>query len=252
MFAKQKQIPFLDQVVDKRPQRRTGHGTLSPPRCTEVDPIQRIPCTSFLEMSKKVLFHVEQSLTQDDVYDRGIEQLMLQSIEQVAVRGFEANSHEIFAHDGYTLKDSGAVQSRTFVYAERSKYHIRHHASKLETGLGCIQWNTTTISKQKKTRSTKKNLHTVTSIVFYPTYWLQLFGMRSGFEAIMASAGRTWLFNCKLQVTRAVPEDSLIFRLCEEGEIRAVELLLSTGQASVVDTSPRGWKPLHVSPRPSL
>ncbi|KAF3034602.1 hypothetical protein E8E12_004361 [Didymella heteroderae] len=40
-------------------------------------------------------------------------------------------------------------------------------------------------------------------------------------------------------------EDSLIFDLCRTGQTRAVEALLEKGMASVVDTSPKGWKPLH-------
>lgn len=87
----------------------------------------------------------------------------------------------------------------------------------------------------------------ITSFVFYPTKWVQQLGIRNGIEAVMASAGQSWLFNCRLTVTRAVPEDSLIFELCRTGQTRAVEILLNKRMGSVVDTSPKGWKPLHVS-----
>lgn len=72
-------------------------------------------------------------------------------------------------------------------------------------------------------------------------------GIRNGLEAVVASGGRSWLFNCNITVTRPVPDDSLIFELCRTGQTRAVEALLEKGMASVVDTSPKGWKPLHVS-----
>ena len=71
-------------------------------------------------------------------------------------------------------------------------------------------------------------------------------GIQGGIEVVTASAGRSWLYNINMTVTRAVPEDSLIFELCSTGQTRAVEALLEKGMASVVDTSPRGWKPLHV------
>ncbi|KAJ4381820.1 hypothetical protein N0V86_003185 [Didymella sp. IMI 355093] len=61
----------------------------------------------------------------------------------------------------------------------------------------------------------------------------------------MASAGRSWLYNCKVTVTRAIPEDAMIFKLCLAGETKAVQMLLEEGQGTVVDTSPKGWKPLH-------
>jgi hypothetical protein len=63
----------------------------------------------------------------------------------------------------------------------------------------------------------------------------------------VSSAGQSWLFNCRITVTCALPGDSLIFELCRTGQTRAVQTLFDKGLASVVDTSPKGWKPLHVS-----
>jgi hypothetical protein len=71
-------------------------------------------------------------------------------------------------------------------------------------------------------------------------------GIQTGLEAVVVSGGRSWLFNCNITVTRPVSDDSLIFELCRTGQTRAVEALLEKGMASVVDTSPKGWKPLHV------
>jgi hypothetical protein len=84
-------------------------------------------------------------------------------------------------------------------------------------------------------------------MAFYPTRWIQRVGFQHGLEVVMASAARRWALDCKLTATRAVPEDSLIFELCRTGQTRAVKTLLNKRLASVVDTSPKGWKPLHVS-----
>jgi hypothetical protein len=63
---------------------------------------------------------------------------------------------------------------------------------------------------------------------------------------VVSSAGQSWIFNCRITVTHALPEDSLIFDLCRTGQTRAVQTLFDKGLASVLDTSPKGWKPLHV------
>ncbi|KAL5117771.1 hypothetical protein ACEQ8H_004381 [Pleosporales sp. CAS-2024a] len=110
---------------------------------------------------------------------------------------------------------------------------------------GCLRLRKTVICHVNDFTGELEKSQTVTSIVFYPGRWLQLLGVRIGFEALAASAGRSWLYNCRVTVTRAVAEDALIFELCSAGESRAVQLLLERGQASVVDTSPKGWKPLH-------
>jgi len=59
-----------------------------------------------------------------------------------------------------------------------------------------------------------------------------------------------WKFNAT--ALRAVPENSLIFELCRQGNVQAVQLMLARGDASVKDTSPKGWTPLHVSGRKLL
>jgi hypothetical protein len=173
-----------------------------------------------------------------------IQQLMLHAIAQTAVATFESTSLEILAHDGYMIDECGQPRAKTFVYAESLRYRIRHHASSFWTALGHVWVRTTTISPTEN--PTARNSQTVTSFVFYPTSWLKGLGFQRGLEAIMSSAGQSWLFNCRITVTYALPEDSLIFELCRTGQTRAVETLFAKGLASVVDTSPKGWKPLHV------
>ena len=177
----------------------------------------------------------------------GVQELMLHAIAQTAVTTFDTTSLEIFAQDGYTIDQCGQLRTKTFVYAENLQYRIKHQVSTFRTALGCAWIRTTAIQHDIKTSKKGRSSQTIRSLILYPTRWLQYMGIQSGLEAVVASAGRSWLFNCNMTVTCAVPEDSLIFDLCRTGQIRAVEALLEKGMASVVDTSPKGWKPLHVS-----
>jgi hypothetical protein len=205
------------------------------------------PPVSAIEVAKNVLPGFDKLVPEKAMDSLEIKELMLHAIGQTAIATFESDSLEIFAQDGYTMDASGALRSRTFVYSENLRYCVRHHASSYRTAFGCVWMRTTIIYLPNETGDTHGRSQSVTSFVFYPTGWIQQLGVRNGLEAVMASAGRSWLFNCRLTVTRAVPEDSLIFELCRTGQTRAVETLLSKGLGSVVDTSPKGWKPLHVS-----
>lgn len=175
---------------------------------------------------------------------------MLHAISQTAIATFKSTSQEIFAQDGYMIDEYRQIRSKTFVYSEHLRYRVRHQTSSFRTALGCVWIRKTTIGHDNKLTGELETSQTVTSIVFYPREWLQLLGVRNGLEAVTASAGRSWLYNCRLTVTRAVREDALIFELCSAGETRAVQLLLEKGHGSVVDTSPKGWKPLHVRDYP--
>jgi hypothetical protein len=179
--------------------------------------------------------------------DYKVQELMLHAIAQTAVTTFESTSMEIFAQDGYTIDACGQLRTKTFVYAENLRYHVNHHVSTFRTALGCAWLRTTTLHHDNKSSKRRRKLQIIRSLILYPTRWLQYMGIQNGLEAVVASGGRSWLFNCNITVTRPVPDDSLIFELCRTGQTRAVEALLEKGMASVVDTSPKGWKPLHVS-----
>lgn len=85
-----------------------------------------------------------------------------------------------------------------------------------------------------------------TSITVRPAGWLSVLGFERGLTLDLTSSSITgWKHT--LSSFRAVPDDALIFKLCEEGQISAVRLLLSTGKASVKDTMSTGIQPLHVS-----
>lgn len=191
--------------------------------------------------------YLEKAVSEQAIARFSAQELMLNAISQTAVASFESTSLEILAEDGYMMDEFGQVRAKTFVYSKSLRYRISHQTTSFRTALGCLWVRTTTIRHTNESSGKVEKFQTVTAIVFYPTRWLQLLGIRNGIEAIMASAGRSWLYNCRITVTRAVPEDAMIFELCLAGETRAVQMLLEKGQSSVVDTSPKGWKPLHVS-----
>lgn len=194
-----------------------------------------------------------------------LQELMHTAINQTAVAKFTPTSLETFAQDGYTLSRSGMIQAKTFVYSNHERYRVNHTASAFRTAFGCVWVRTTTIQGSSDSGdhgdehdhsegdedgdvdAAAQKPQTVTSVIFYPTTWIQWLGITHGLEALMAAGCRSWLLNCRITATRAVAEDALIFELCRTGQTGAVEVLLGRGLASVVDTSPKGWKPLHVS-----
>lgn len=195
--------------------------------------------------TKAIRKDFEEMISKQPMTTLNLPGLMLHAIEQIAVAKFESNSLEVFAQDGYSVDCNGMLRARTFVYSDNLRYRVSHQATGFRTAFGCLWIRKTRLHLPRKAHNKDEETKCVTSYIFYPNTWIQWLGVRSGFEAIMASAGRNWLYNCKLTVTRAVPDDALIFDLCRDGQTRAVEILLSKGLGSVVDTSPSGWKPLH-------
>jgi hypothetical protein len=209
------------------------------------DFLYRVPAKSH-DIERSALIQFEKALPDQSLATLTVQELMLHAISQTAIATFESTSLDILAQDGYFMDDCGQVRSKTFVYSEQVRYRVHHQATSFRTALGCLWVRRTTIGNARELNDGLEELQTVTMVAFYPVRWLQLLGLRNGLEALIASAGRRWLYNCKLTVTRAVPQNSMIFKLCSEGEYRAVQMLLESGEASVVDTSPEGWKPLHV------
>jgi hypothetical protein len=199
------------------------------------------------DVTKYVAMYFDKDVSEQSIVSGKIQELMLHVISQTATATFESTSKEIFAQDGYTMDDSGVVRCKTFVYSKDLQYRVCHQASCFTMAFGCVWVRTTTIYHGDHIADTRGKSQSVTSFVFYPTRWAQRLGVRNGLEAIIASGSKSWLFNCRLTLTRAVPEDALIFDLCRTGQTQAVETILSKGIGSVVDTSPKGWKPLHVS-----
>ena len=85
-----------------------------------------------------------------------------------------------------------------------------------------------------------------TLINIRPARWMSIIGFGSGFTFdFTRSSIHGW--KSLINSFHVVPDDSLIFRLCEDGNLSAVRLLLGTGKASVRDTNCMGLQPLHVS-----
>ena len=85
-----------------------------------------------------------------------------------------------------------------------------------------------------------------TAYSIYPAQWLVRFGIRSGLHLqIYSSSTQGW--QTSLKPFCLVPDDSLIFEYCVNGNTSAVKGLFGKGLASVKDTNSSGWTPLHVS-----
>lgn len=92
------------------------------------------------------------------------------------------------------------------------------------------------IAEQRETRR---------SMVFYPASWLRRLGMRYGLNAMASYRLGSWKYG--LRPVYAVPDNSLIFRFCETGNVEAVREMFLSGEASIYDTNSWGWSLLHVS-----
>ena len=89
-----------------------------------------------------------------------------------------------------------------------------------------------------------------TSYHFRPAGWLLRLGFQYGFQLdILSSSTKGW--KQALESFRPVPDDALIFSLCETGDVIGVRDLMSQGHASIWDLDSRGWTPLHVSRCPA-
>lgn len=86
---------------------------------------------------------------------------------------------------------------------------------------------------------------TTTSFIFHPASWFIRIGLKYGIKTAAVNSRTGWQYN--IAPVRAVPDDSLIFRFCQTGNMDAVCELFGRGQASVLDADSRGWRPLHVS-----
>jgi hypothetical protein len=112
--------------------------------------------------------------------------------------------------------------------------------------LGSIWIRTSTLKMAETCSISAGQLEVITSFIFYPASWLSRVGLRYGAEANLQWSPNTgWKFN--VATIRAVPENSHIFDFCREGNVKAVMRLIERGYASLEDTSPKGWTPLHVS-----
>lgn len=126
---------------------------------------------------------------------------------------------------------------------------VYHQISGTATPFGTVWCRTSTVKTDGRSKSSKE-IHLVTSYVYYPSWWLNKLGVNTGMEANLSSSPNGWQF-C-LNPVRAVPDNSLIFDFCKNGNIEAVRHMIARGIASVRDTNCKGWTPLHVSCGPNI
>ncbi|KAI9649747.1 hypothetical protein NHQ30_002328 [Ciborinia camelliae] len=87
----------------------------------------------------------------------------------------------------------------------------------------------------------KETVEEESQLIMYPSKWLARLGIVYGVKlSILASRGWQYSF----QPFRAVPESSLIFEFCREGNLSGVRTLLSRGDSSPYDRDPLGRTPL--------
>jgi len=219
--------------------------------------------TAAIVSSKAVQTFMRQALHMavDNLFASGtVEQLMDTTLDRVTA--FESISSGKCSGDGQDLKRGGADSKRGVPNSPEdedkcppqqgrrgsifSRARVCHQTSSMGVVLGSIWVRTSTLKVEDGTDSSGRKLEVITSFIFYPASWLSRFGLGYGTEAnLNYSVESGWKFN--FAPVRAVSENALIFELCRRGETQAVELMLARGDASVKDTSPKGWSPLHVS-----
>lgn len=220
--------------------------------------------TSAIASSAVIQKFLQRSLhlAVDDLFASGtVQQLMESSLNQVT--SFDTTYAGSYDADDYDIhkvpisedekpqpKQSGSTASRTQATPKApprlSRSKICHQKSSIGVVLGSIWVRTSTLKVAEKSSITAGQLEVITSFIFYPASWLSRIGLRYGTEAnLQWSPSAGWKFN--VSAVKAVPENSLIFDFCREGNIQGVMKLFERGDASMKDTSPKGWTPLHVS-----
>lgn len=196
-------------------------------------------------------------LAVDDLFASGtVQQLMESSLNQVT--SFDTTHSGSYSSDNYDIRKvpisgdempysppNGGSDEHARKGPRLGRSKVCHQKSSIGVVLGSIWIRTSTLKAAQGSNTSSGELEVITSFIFYPASWLTKVGLRYGTEAnLQWSATTGWKFN--VAILRAVPENSLIFDMCREGNVKAIQLMLSRGDASLKDTSPKGWTPLHV------
>jgi len=208
--------------------------------------------------SKAVQGFLQHSLhlAVDNLFASGtVQQLMDTTLNQVT--SFDTASSGSYGSETYYIRNMpvshGQSGPKTSTTEENPSHGPRltrskvcNQSSSMGVVLGSIWIRTSTLKAEDGSNASAGKLEVITSFIFYPVSWLTRIGLRYGTEASLKySASTGWRFN--VEAVRAMPENSLLFDLCRMGDVQAVKLMLARGDASVKDTSPKGWTPLHVS-----
>jgi hypothetical protein len=91
---------------------------------------------------------------------------------------------------------------------------------------------------------TDEKVNSQISIIYHPSQWLLKLRVGWGLVAAVQTSSVGWKF--KMSSTCPVPDDSLVFEFCKNGNIDGVRLLFDRREASPMDVDSRGYTPLHV------
>ncbi|RYP46935.1 hypothetical protein DL768_006918 [Monosporascus sp. mg162] len=204
---------------------------------------------SFVKSNRVIKAALQQSMqiAVDDFLASGtIEELLANTTGQIV----ECNtqSYGTYTSEDYHIQSSAMYrppyQYQKSPYANFSRAsRICHRTSSVGVLFGKIWVRTSTLRLATKSGATGGEFQITTSFIFYPSSWLTRAGLGHGVEAILQNSKGGWKFD--FNPIRAVPDDSLIFELCRDGNWRGVERLLRRQEASLRDTSSQGWTPLH-------
>ncbi|KAK3361114.1 hypothetical protein B0T24DRAFT_691791 [Lasiosphaeria ovina] len=201
-------------------------------------------------------------LAVDDLFASGtVQQLMEASLNKVTsfdavhTGSYDGDQHDIHrvpvteyeksqSKQGNSAAASGQSAAAQETPPRLSRSRTCYGRSSIGVVLGSIWIRTSTLKVAEASSISAGQLEVITSFIFYPASWLSRVGLKYGAEAnLQWSPLAGWKF--KVATVRAVPENSYIFDFCRDGNVQAVMKLLERGDASLQDTSPKGWTPLH-------
>ncbi|TVY81433.1 hypothetical protein LSUE1_G001778 [Lachnellula suecica] len=211
--------------------------------------------TSSLISNRVVKTFLKHSLklAVDNLFESGtVEDLMNNTLNRMTT--FESTATGEYTSDDYNFCDPSLPQgnrqhtgslgfegkSTSF---EGSRSRVCHQTSSIGVVVGNIWVRTSTLRMGTTSTDSGGNFQIVTSFIFYPASWLSRIGLGQGVEASLRNSKNGWQFD--FNPIRAVSDSSLIFELCKIGDVRPVEHLIQRGDASIRDTSSKGWTPLH-------
>ncbi|GCB20428.1 hypothetical protein AAWM_03313 [Aspergillus awamori] len=159
------------------------------------------------------------SRTMTDTYD-AVQHV--QSVKELLRRFGDGIPNEIMRHALVPVASNMARLSRSGIQDLQKTKLFKSYTRRTMFGTICFQ-NQVIDHRVIAGDEYSGRTETKTAVIFHPT--------------------STWRYI--IQPVHAVPDNSLIFRFCETGNVDAVRELFSRDDASVFDTDTLGWGPLH-------
>jgi hypothetical protein len=199
----------------------------------------RIPGLHREELSAEVALMV--SKVKDDVLRTNLEPIIHESVKThfeniVYEQSIDANLR-IAPPIGSDTRDSVTPQPVSRIAKASQVYEYFRHYFFDDIH---IVTQTPPVAEREKPYAVRSKL------IFHPSSLTILRGLQNRVELqLEGKALQGW--NYKLRYFNAVSKIAPIFKLCKEGNIRAVEQLFGSGRASPWDVDEDGWTPLHVA-----